>query len=260
MGGLKFADWILTAPGWLTGLPEGIQRFLFHLYQTFFYQNRWTFFADGLKITFLTTLGALLLGVVIGMLVAILRSTHDSYRAGKPPVWLRIVNAVCKVYLTVIRGTPMMVQLLIMGFVVLVPKSNGEVIRCAILTLGINSGAYVAEIARSGIMSINIGQTEAGRSLGLNFVQTMRYIVVPQAFKNILPALGNELITLLKDTSLVTVIALQDVTKAAQVIVSKTYSPYVPYISLAVIYLVLVMILTKLLGILERRLRASDRR
>ena len=260
MGGPKFAEWILTAPGWLAGLPEGLQRIFFQLYQTFLYNDRWTFFTDGLKVTFIVTVGALIFGVIVGMLIAILRSTHDSYRTGKPPVWLRIVNLLCKIYLTVIRGTPMMVQLLIMGFVILVPKTEPQTIRCAIITLGINSGAYVAEIARSGIMSISAGQTEAGRSLGLNYVQTMRYIVIPQAFKNILPALGNEMITLLKDTSLVTVIALQDVTKAAQVIVSKTYSAYVPYVSLAVIYLILVMILTKLLGILERRLRESDRR
>lgn len=260
MGGLKFADWILTAPAWLGGLPEGLQRICFQIYQTFIYQDRWTFFTKGLKITFITTIGALLLGIIIGMVIAIVRSTHDSYRVGKPPVVLRVMNAICKVYLTVIRGTPMMVQLLIMGFVIMVPKTDTATLICAIITLGINSGAYVAEIARSGIMSIPAGQTEAGRSLGLNYFQTMRYIIIPQAFKNILPALGNELITLLKDTSLVTVIALQDVTKAAQIVQSKTYSPYVPYISLAIIYLVLVMILTKLLGILEGRLRASDRR
>lgn len=260
MGGITFADWILSVPGWMAGLPEGLQRIFFQLYQTFIYQDRWTFFTKGLKITFITTIGALLMGVVIGMLIAIVRSTHDSYRVSKPPVWLRIINFLCKVYLTVIRGTPMMVQLLIMGYVIMIPKGDFQTIVCAILTLGINSGAYVAEIARSGIMSIGAGQTEAGRSLGLNYVQTMRYIIIPQAFKNILPALGNEMITLLKDTSLVTVIALTDVTKAAQIIVTKTYSATVPYISLAAIYLVLVMILTKMLGILERRLRASDRR
>lgn len=152
----------------------------------------------------------------------------------------------------------MMVQLLIMGFVIMVPKSEIGMIFCGIITLGINSGAYVAEIARSGLMSINVGQTEAGRSLGFNYIQTMWYIVIPQAIKNILPALGNEMITLLKDTSLVSVIALRDVTKQTQNIVSKTYQAYVPYISLAVIYLVIVIILTKLLGILERRLRKSD--
>jgi len=149
--------------------------------------------------------------------------------------------------------------LLIMGFVVMVPNTETECIICGIVTLGINSGAYVAEIARSGIMSIDAGQMEAGRSMGFNYVQTMWYVIIPQAFKNILPALGNEMITLLKDTSLVSVIALRDVTKQTQNIVSLTYQAYVPYISLAVIYLVIVMIMTKLLGILERRLRKSER-
>ena len=257
---LTFAKWIAeTAPDWVVALPEGLQRIIFQFFQVFIYENRWKFFTDGLATTFIVTIGALILGVIIGMIVAIIRSTHDSLR-GKPNIFLRILNSICKIYVTVLRGTPLMVQLLIMGFVVMVPKGTFETNLCAIITLGINSGAYVAEIARSGIMSISAGQTEAGRSLGLNYTQTMRYIIIPQAFKNILPALGNELIALLKETSLVTVIALQDVTKAAQVIQSKTYSAVVPYISLAVIYLVLVMILTKLLGILERRLRESDKR
>lgn len=241
-------------------LPDGLQNLLFQLYQTFIYQDRWKWYANGLKMTFILTLGALALGVIIGILIAVVRSAHDSQRHGKPNVFLRVLNAVCKVYLTVIRGTPMMVQLLVMGFVVLVPKTDGELIFCGILTLGINSGAYVAEIARSGIMSIGAGQMEAGRSLGLNYVQTMRYIIIPQAIKNILPALGNEMITLFKDTSLVSTIGLRDVTKQAQNVLAVTYNPFVPYISLAVIYLVIVMILTKLLGILEGRLRESDRR
>lgn len=258
---LTFAKWVETiAPAWVLGLPEGLQSLLFQLYQTFIYQDRWTWFADGLKITFIVTLGALTFGIVIGMLVAIVRSSHDSQRIGRPHIVLRVLNGFCKIYLTVIRGTPMMVQLLIMGFVVMIPKTDFEMILCGVLTLGINSGAYVAEIARSGIMSIGSGQMEAGRSLGLNYVQTMRYIIIPQAFKNILPALGNEMITLLKDTSLVSVIMLRDVTKQAQNIVANTYNAFVPYVSLAAIYLVLVMILTKLLGILERRLRESDRR
>ena len=181
-------------------------------------------------------------------------------RMGKSNIILSILNAVCKLYLTVIRGTPMMVQLLIMGFVIMVPKDDTARLVCGIVTLGINSGAYVAEIVRGGLMSVNPGQMEAGRSLGLNYAQTMRLIVIPQAIKNILPALGNEMITLLKDTSLVSVIALRDVTKQAQNIVSNTYQAYVPYVSLAIIYLVLVIILTKLLGIFERRLRESDRR
>lgn len=255
---LTFVNWLGTAPQWIKSCPEWLQNLLFQLYQTFIYKNRWHFFTDGLKITFIVTIGALIIGIVLGIIIAVIRTSHDSIVNKKPPFALRIANSLCKLYLTVIRGTPMMVQLLIMGFVIMVPKTNGGMIFCGILTLGINSGAYVAEIARSGLMSVNIGQTEAGRSLGFNYIQTMWYIVIPQAIKNILPALGNEMITLLKDTSLVSVIALRDVTKQAQNIVSKTYLAFVPYISLAVIYLLIVIILTKLLGILERRLRKSD--
>lgn len=257
---LTMESWLSTAPAWIAGLPDSLQWLAFQLYQTFIYQDRWTWFANGLKITFLVTLGALALGIVLGLLVAIIRTAHDSQRVGKRNPILGVVNVICKLYLTVIRGTPMMVQLLIMGFVILVPKTDSETLVCGIVTLGINSGAYVAEIARSGLMSIGAGQMEAGRSLGLNYAQTMRYIIIPQAIKNILPALGNEMITLLKDTSLVSVISLRDVTKQAQNIVANTYQAFVPYICLALIYLVLVIILTKLLSILERRLRASDRR
>ena len=254
----SFANWISTAPNWIQSCPNWLQNLLFQIYQTFIYQDRWKFFTDGLKITFIVTLGALVIGIIIGLIIAIIRTSHDSIVNKKPPIILRIFNGICKLYLTVIRGTPMMVQLLIMGFVVMVPKTETARIVCGIVTLGINSGAYVAEIARSGLMSVNAGQTEAGRSLGFNYIQTMWYIVIPQAIKNILPALGNEMITLLKDTSLESVIALRDVTKQAQNIISKTYQAYVPYISLALIYLVIVIILTKLLGILERRLRKSD--
>lgn len=255
---LTFANWIAEAPSWILSLPKWLQQLFFQLYQVFVYENRWQFFTDGLITTFVVTIGALVIGIVIGMIVALIRTTHDSM-SGKPNFILRILNALCKIYVTVLRGTPLMVQLLIMGFVIMVPKGSAQTTFCAILTLGINSGAYVAEIARSGIMSISAGQTEAGRSLGLNYVQTMWHIILPQALKNILPALGNELIALLKETSLVTVIALQDVTKAAQVIVSKTYTAVIPYISLAAIYLVLVMILTKLLALLEGRMRKSER-
>ena len=258
MGFLTFSSWIDTAPSWVLSCPEWLQEFIFQLYQTFIYQNRWKFFVDGLKITFIVTIGALILGVILGLIVAMIRTSHDSFVAKKPPFVLKCLNSFCNVYLTVIRGTPMMVQLLIMGFVIMVPKTDTGMVFCGIITLGINSGAYVAEIARSGLMSINIGQSEAGRSLGFNYMQTMWYVIIPQAIKNILPALGNEMITLLKDTSLVSVIALRDVTKQAQNIVSKTYQAYVPYLTLAAIYLVIVIILTKLLGILERRLRKSD--
>jgi len=260
MGVIKFSDWIASAPSWIQVLPKGLQSLFFQLYQTFVYQDRWTWFADGLKITFSVTLGALALGILIGLIVAIIRTAHDSQRAGKNNPVLAVIDWMCRVYLTVIRGTPMMVQLLIMGFVVMKPQTEGMKLLCGIVTLGINSGAYVAEIARSGLMSIGVGQMEAGRSLGLNYAKTMWYIVIPQAVKNILPALGNEMITLLKDTSLVSVVMLRDVTKQAQNIVANTYQPFVPYIGLAVIYLVIVMILTKLLGILERRLRTGDSR
>lgn len=253
-----FAEWITTAPEWVTSTPDAIQKFLFRLYQTFIFADRWTYFIDGLKITFIVTIGALTIGIIIGLILAVIRTAFDSYTVTKPPVLLRFFNGLTKVYLAVIRGTPMMVQLLIMGFVVMVPKTQQGCIVCGIVTLGINSGAYVAEIARSGLMSISIGQTEAGRSLGFNYIQTLWYIVIPQAIKNILPALGNEMITLLKDTSLVSVIALRDVTKQTQNIVSLTYDAFVPYITLALIYLAIVLLLTKLLTIFEKRLRKSD--
>lgn len=255
---LTFEGWLENTGSFIHSLPDWLQNLLFQLYQTFIYEDRWKFFTDGLKVTFTVTLGALFLGVILGLIVAVIRTSHDSVTNKKPHVALRIINAFCKLYLTVIRGTPMMVQLLIMGFVIMVPKSDTGMILCGIITLGINSGAYVAEIARSGLMSVSMGQTEAGRSLGLNYIQTMWYIVIPQAIKNILPALGNEMITLLKDTSLVSVIALRDVTKQAQNIVSKTYQAYVPYISLAIIYLIIVIVLTKILNVFERRLRKSD--
>ena len=258
MSTLTFSQWLADAPQWVLGLSEGMQRFVFQLYQCFLYADRWKMFVGGLKITFIVTLGALALGVVIGLILAVIRTSYDSYTVTKPPFVLRLLNPVVKLYLTVIRGTPMMVQLLIMGFVIMMPKTQSASVACGIITLGINSGAYVAEIIRSGLQSIPKGQTEAGRSLGFNFFQTMWYIVIPQAIKNILPALGNEMITLLKDTSLVAVIALRDVTKQAQNIVSVTYNAFVPYITLALIYLALVMILTKLLTILEKRLKKSD--
>ena len=152
----------------------------------------------------------------------------------------------------------MMVQLLIMYFVIFASTTNTELV--AIMAFGINSGAYVAEIIRGGIMSIDAGQMEAGRSLGLNYVKTMRYIIIPQAIKNILPALGNEMITLLKDTSLVTVIGLKDMVKGALIIQGRTYQAFMPLVTVAIIYLVLVVILSKLLSMFERRMRESDRR
>lgn len=232
------------------------------IYQTFILNNNYQYFISGVGITLLVTVFALVLGLVIGVVIAIVRSAHDQQPAKKRGIVLNITNFICQIYLTVIRGTPMMVQLLIMWFVIWASAraSTGNMVRCAILAFGINSGAYIAEIVRSGIMSIDKGQMEAGRSLGLNYATTMRHIIIPQAFKNILPALGNELITLLKETSIVTVIGLKDLTKGAMIIQAKTYQAFVPFFAIAGIYLVMVLFLSWLMGKLERRLRQSDLR
>ena len=168
-----------------------------------------------------------------------------------------LLNFICKIYLTVIRGTPVVVQLMIMYFIVLVSSTNKVLV--AVLAFGFNSAAYVAEIFRSGIMSIDEGQFEAGRSLGFNYVQTMRYIIIPQAFKNVLPALANEFIVLLKETSVAGYVGLVDLTKGGDIIRSRTFQAFMPLIGVAVIYLVMVMFFTWLVGILERRLRDSER-
>ena len=227
-------------------------------YNAFLYKDRWTQYVEGLGRTLQVTVMALILGVILGVVVAVLRSAHDQQRVGRHNPALGIINAVCLVYTTVIRGTPMMVQLLIMGSVIFASSRNFTLVGA--LTLGINSGAYVAEIVRSGLMSVDPGQMEAGRSLGLGYATTMRDIVIPQALKNILPALGNEFITLLKDTSLITVIAGKELLYAAQAIYAKTYAPMVPLLITAAMYLVVVLLFTWLLGMLERRMRQSDKR
>ena len=217
----------------------------------FIEDNRWRYITDGLKITLLVTVFAVLIGVVLGFLIAIVRTTHD--KTGK----LKILNAICKVYLTVIRGTPVVVQLMIIYFIIFGSVDISKVL-VAIIAFGINSGAYVAEIFRSGIMSIDNGQFEAGRSLGFNYAQTMMYIIMPQAFKNVLPTLCNEFISLLKETSVSGYIALHDLTKDGDIIRSRTYDAFMPLIAVALIYLAMVMIFTKLVSLLERRLRNSD--
>ena len=193
----------------------------------------------------------MLLGVLLGFTVAVIRSTHD--KTGK----LRLLNWLCKLYLTVIRGTPVVVQLLIIYFVIF-GSVNISKILVAIVAFGVNSGAYVAEIIRGGIMSIDKGQFEAGRSLGLSYIQTMIYIILPQAFKNVLPALGNEFIVLLKETSVSGYIALQDLTKGGDIIRSQTYTAFMPLIAVALIYLAVVMLFSWLLGKLERRLKNNE--
>lgn len=221
-------------------------------YLNFIKENRYQWLLDGLKTTLEITVFAVIIGVIIGFIVAIIRSAHD--KNGK----FRFLNGICRVYLTVIRGTPTMIQLLIMNFVIFGSVTVNKIIVGG-LAFGINSGAYVAEIVRSGIMSIDQGQTEAGRSLGLNFSQTMRMIIIPQAFKNILPALVNEFIVLIKETSVVGYIGMMDLTKGAMLIQSRTYNAFWPLMAAAVIYLVIIGILTWAMNKLERRLRTSER-
>ena len=223
------------------------------LYLNFIKEDRYLWLLDGLKTTLLITFFAAILGIILGFIVAIIRSTHD--KSGH----FKILNAVCRVYLTVIRGTPTMIQLLIMNFVIFGSVSLDKVI-VGSLAFGINSGAYVAEIVRSGIMSIDPGQTEAGRSLGLNFTQIMKLIIMPQAFKNVLPALVNEFIVLLKETSIIGYIGMMDLTKGAMLIQSRTYNAFLPLIAAALIYLALVMFLTFLMNKIERRLRTNERK
>ena len=234
------------------------QRAYVYFYQAFIYKDRWRQYLNGVQTTLYVTAIALLIGVVLGLIVAIVRTAHDQQRPGHRNVLLGFLNGVFRVYVTIIRGTPMMVQLMIMGFVIF--ASSKDFAMVGALTLGINSGAYTAEIIRGGLMSVDVGQMEAGRSLGLNYTDTMRFIIVPQAVKAILPSLGNEFIVLLKDTSLISVIGGKELIYAARGVISRTYEAMFPFLGAALIYLVLVMLFTWLLGIFERRLRASDRR
>ena len=234
------------------------QEFYVKFYQAFIEGDRWRQYLQGVGTALLVTALALALGVILGILVATIRTSHDQQRIGHRNPVLGLLNAVCQVYVTIIRGTPMMVQLLIMGFVIFSSSRNYTMVGA--LTLGINSGAYVSEIIRGGLMALDPGQAEAGRSLGLNYVDTMRFIVIPQAFKAILPSLGNEFIVLLKDTSLINVIGGKEMVYAAQAIYGRTYEQMFPLVGVACMYLVMVIIFTWLLGILERRLRQSDRR
>lgn len=234
------------------------QEFYVKFYMAYIEANRWTQYLQGVGRTLMVTALALIIGVILGIIVAIIRSAHDQQRPGKKNPLLGIFNLICKIYVTIIRGTPMLVQMLIMGFVIF--SSSRSYTAIGILTLGINSGAYVAEIIRGGLMSLDPGQAEAGRSLGLTYVDTMRFIVIPQAFKAILPSLGNEFITLLKDTALIYTIGGKELVYAAQAIATRTWEQMFPLVGAAIIYLILVMLFTWLQGILERRMRQGDRR
>jgi len=228
----------------------------------FVMKDRWKMLVTGLGNTLLIALLACLIGIVIGMVIALVRTTWDnrsaSMRKGIGKTLFSMINKVCVAYTTVIRGTPMVIQLLIMYYIIFASSSNGLMV--ATLSFGLNSGAYVAEIFRAGIMSIEKGQTEAGRSLGLNYVQTMWYIIAPQVLKNVLPTLANEFIVLLKETSVAGYVAVMDLTFAGNRIRGVTYSAFMPLIAVALIYLVLVMFFTSLVGKLERRLRQGDNR
>ena len=225
--------------------------------------DRYQQMLTGLKNTLLITAGALVIGIVIGVVIASIRSSFDKnkeslkMRGGIGYYILSFLNFICKIYLTIIRGTPVVVQLMIAYFIVFVSAKDG--VPVGMLAFGINSGAYVAEIFRAGIMSIDNGQFEAGRSLGFNYFQTMRYIVVPQMFKSVLPTLCNEFIALLKETSVVGYVGVIDITKAGNVIAGVTYSYYIPLLTVAAIYLVMVIILSYFVGKLEKRLRKNER-
>lgn len=225
--------------------------------------SRWKYLVNGLGKTLTIAFYAVLIGTVIGVIVAIIRSTYDknceamARTKGFGYYLLKTLNAVSKLYLTVFRGTPVVVQLLIAYFIIFSFTTNGVMV--ASIAFGINSGAYVAEILRGGIMSIDNGQFEAGRSLGFNYLQTMLYIVIPQVFKSVLPTLLNEFIALLKETSVSGYVGIVDLTKGGDIIRGRTFSAFMPLLAVAAIYLVLVMLLTYLTGRLERRLRNSER-
>ncbi len=232
-------------------------------YLNFIKDERWRYLTDGLLVTLKITVVACLIGIVLGIVVAAIRSTHDKMLADikrHPTVagWaLRVVNFFCKIYLTVIRGTPMVVQLMISYYAIFVTMTKGEYV--AMIAFGINSGAYVAEIFRSGIMAIDAGQFEAGRSLGFNYLQTMRFIIIPQVIKVVLPTLMNEFIVLVKETSVAGYVAVRDLTKGGDIIRSQTYTAFLPLLAVAAIYLVIVVCLEKVEQRVERRLRRNER-
>ncbi|HBJ26168.1 MAG TPA: amino acid ABC transporter permease [Ruminococcaceae bacterium] len=236
----------------LTAIKDWFVEFGNKFYNTFIVENRWTYLLNGLGTTLLITAFALVIGIILGFIVAIIRSTNQ--RTGK----LKVPNFICRIYLTVFRGTPMVVQLLIIYFVIFGSVNISKVL-VAVIAFGLNSAAYVAEIVRSGIMSVDNGQFEAGASLGFGYTKTMISIILPQALRNILPALGNEAIVLLKETSVSGYIALEDLTKGGDIIRSNTYEAFLPLIAVAAVYLIMVIIMSSLVSRLERKL-SNDKR
>lgn len=230
---------------WLTSVWTKIEA-------AFITKDRWKLYLDGLGVTMEVTFFAAIIGIILGTIVAFMKISTK--KNGKSTLLSRIAN----IYIDIIRGTPSVVQLLIMWFVIMKSCNNGILV--ASLSFGINSGAYVAEIVRAGILAVDKGQTEAGRSLGLSNFQTMIYIVLPQAFKNVLPPLGNEFIVLMKETAIVGYVSLSDMTRVAMQMTSTVYDAFAPLIGVAIIYFIIIKILTILLNKLERRLRKSDHR
>ena len=252
--------WPQVAPEWILNLPQDLEDIFFDLYKSFIYDDRYTMYLNGLVNTLLLTLMALIMGIVIGVVIALVRSTWDknsSEMHGFGKSVLGFFNWLCNIYLTVIRGTPVLVQVMIWWFVVFASSRNG--IMVAAFAFGINSGAYVAEIIRGGIMSVDPGQMEAGRSLGFGYVATMRHIILPQTLKSVLPALANEFIVLLKETSVAAYVSVAELTYAGNVIGGNSYDYLFPLLMTALIYLAMVMFFTFLVGKLERRLRSSER-
>ena len=239
-------------PDTSNALGRAWNSFKFDFHRNFIAEDRWTYLATGLGNTIALTFLSLLIGIVLGFVLAIVRCTHDKTGRLKP------LNLLAKLYLTVFRGTPVMVQLIVIYFVCLLPVGV-EAFPSAVLCFGLNSAAYVAEIVRGGIMAVDEGQTEAGRSLGLNYIQTMTYIIIPQAFKSVLPALANEFITLLKESSVAFTIGVVELTQGGMKIRSITYSNFMPLFAVALIYLAMVLILSHLVSLLERRLRQNER-
>jgi ABC-type amino acid transport system permease subunit len=244
-------------------IMQEITNFIDDFKWVFIEKDRYKMMLTGLLNTLKITAGALVVGVILGIIVAAIRSSYDKNqetlkkRGGPGYVVLKILNWICKLYLTVIRGTPVVVQLMIAYFIIFASAKNG--VPVAIFAFGINSGAYVAEIFRGGIMSIDEGQFEAGRSLGFNYIQTMWHIIIPQMFKSVLPTLCNEFIALLKETSVAGYVGVMDITKAGNTIAGRLYTYFLPLLTVAAIYLIAVIILSWLVGKLERRLRKSER-
>ena len=253
--------WLDCAPGWILNGPEWLEDFGYQFFKSFIVENRWYQYVEGLGNTLLLTFFALIIGLILGVVVALIRvswdTTHAELNPGIGKFLLRVGNIISKVYLTVIRGTPVVVQIMIIFFVIMASSNNK--LLAGVIAFGVNSGAYVAEIIRGGIMSIDKGQFEAGRSLGFGYISTMQLIIVPQAFKTVLPTLVNEFIVLLKETAVAGYVGMTDLTRAANIVRGVSYVDFMPLLGAAVIYLALVMFFTWLMGKLERRLRTNER-